>query len=254
MRRWTQGWPSAEVRIGTRSIFRIPAASPAIRRCLQHCPTFSTLTLLLHFPWSPSILQSRLVQPLALTPCCTLSAIQATVFWFRHPTGVRLITWQALACSEHELTTVPDGFDFHFRVRASARPIPVNVSTLDETLSAALLPALEKAWNDADCPVRGLLLTNPHNPLGLCYPSSVLEECVQFCHENQFTSFLMRSMRSHLSHVTHNLHPSPPLSVPHLPSMSVLWVAIYRAYIQSGVPAKILVQADYVWYVPRSSD
>ncbi|CAD6592041.1 MAG: hypothetical protein ASARMPRED_005950 [Alectoria sarmentosa] len=31
------------------------------------------------------------------------------------------------------------------------------------------------------CTIKALILTNPHNPLGQCYPERVLEECLRFC-------------------------------------------------------------------------
>ena len=47
-----------------------------------------------------------------------------------------------------------------------------------------LLPALEMAYNNAACKVRALLLTNPHNPLGLRYSRALLEKCLKFCQEH----------------------------------------------------------------------
>ena len=55
------------------------------------------------------------------------------------------------------------------------------VLDIHATLTEALLPALEHAFENATCPIRGLLLTNPNNPLGQCYPQSVLEGCLKFC-------------------------------------------------------------------------
>ncbi len=79
------------------------------------------------------------------------------------------------------LTNCPDGFDFQFRVRSAAIPVVVTVPDLASTLTHALIPALEQAYRNTTSPIKGLLLTNPHNPLGQCYPRSVLEECVRFC-------------------------------------------------------------------------
>ncbi|KAI1934458.1 hypothetical protein LOZ66_005926 [Ophidiomyces ophidiicola] len=76
-----------------------------------------------------------------------------------------------------------NGFDFQFRVRPFVKPILVNTESFDNTLSADLLPALEAALKQADCPVRALVLTNPHNPFSQCYPRSVLEACLRFCEE-----------------------------------------------------------------------
>lgn len=51
-----------------------------------------------------------------------------------------------------------------------------------ETFTSQLIPALEKAYTESKIPVRALLLTNPQNPYGQCYPRRVIEECIQFCH------------------------------------------------------------------------
>ena len=61
---------------------------------------------------------------------------------------------------------------------------------MDSILTEALLPALELAFANASCPIKGLLLSNPNNPLGQCYPTSVLEGCIQFCqrHKIHFVS------------------------------------------------------------------
>jgi gliotoxin/aspirochlorine biosynthesis aminotransferase len=31
--------------------------------------------------------------------------------------------------------------------------------------------------------IKGLVLCNPHNPLGRCFPRSILAECLRFCQE-----------------------------------------------------------------------
>lgn len=52
---------------------------------------------------------------------------------------------------------------------------------LDSTISEALIPALEVAFEKSEIPIRGMLMSNPHNPLGQCYPAKCLEECIRFC-------------------------------------------------------------------------
>lgn len=75
------------------------------------------------------------------------------------------------------------GFDFHFRIRANVNIIVVNLPTFSLTLTSALLPALASAFSSAPDPkrIKALVLTNPHNPFGQCYPVNVLLECVRFC-------------------------------------------------------------------------
>ncbi|KAF3896639.1 hypothetical protein GTR04_1230 [Trichophyton interdigitale] len=89
-------------------------------------------------------------------------------------------------CEPGEGVLVPapfwNGFDWLFTARSSAVPVMVHVEKSADTLTAQLIPALEKAYNESKIPIRGLLLTNPHNPFGQCYPKSVLEDCIKFCH------------------------------------------------------------------------
>ncbi|EFE29743.1 aminotransferase GliI [Trichophyton benhamiae CBS 112371] len=89
-------------------------------------------------------------------------------------------------CEPGEGVLVPapfwNGFDWLFTARSSAVPVMVHVEKSEDTLTAQLIPALEKAYSESKIPIRGLLLTNPHNPFGQCYPKSVLEDCIKFCH------------------------------------------------------------------------
>ncbi|MCJ1271570.1 hypothetical protein MMC22_011472 [Lobaria immixta] len=81
------------------------------------------------------------------------------------------------------LTTDVHGFDFHFRIRANVNIIVVNLPAFSLTLTSALLPALASAFSSAPDPnrIKALVLTNPHNPFGQCYPADVLRKCVRFC-------------------------------------------------------------------------
>ena len=74
-----------------------------------------------------------------------------------------------------------DGYDVFFRIRAAAIPIAVATPDFQESLTTSLISALDEAFEKALCPVRALLIANPHNPLGKCYPKSVIEACFQFC-------------------------------------------------------------------------
>ncbi|EAW11041.1 aminotransferase gliI [Aspergillus clavatus NRRL 1] len=90
-------------------------------------------------------------------------------------------------CEPGEGILVPapfwNGFDWLFTARSSAVPIIVHVERAADTLTPQLLPALEKAYKESSIPVRGLLLTNPHNPFGQCYPRSVIDDCIRFCND-----------------------------------------------------------------------
>ena len=74
-----------------------------------------------------------------------------------------------------------DGNDVFFRIRSSVTPVEVTVPNFQESLTLSLIPALEKAYTSAAYPIKALIVANPHNPLGRCYPKSVLEECLKFC-------------------------------------------------------------------------
>ena len=74
-----------------------------------------------------------------------------------------------------------DGYDVHCRNRSATRPILVSFPRLQDAFSMALVPALEKTFASSSCTIKALILTNPHNPLGQCYPKCVLEDCLRFC-------------------------------------------------------------------------
>lgn len=80
-----------------------------------------------------------------------------------------------------------DGFDFHLSLRARINIIGVSTPTLGETTTHALLPALRQAYDSApdQAKIKALLFTNPNNPLGRCYSSSVIKDCMRFCQERE---------------------------------------------------------------------
>jgi len=63
--------------------------------------------------------------------------------------------------------------------------IYANPSKFSDALTSALIPALEAAYSSAPDPkrVKGLVISNPHNPLAQCYPKDVLLKCLKFCQE-----------------------------------------------------------------------
>ena len=65
--------------------------------------------------------------------------------------------------------------------------IPVPTPSLAQIATSALLPALRQAYDSALEPARikAVLLTNPNNPLGVCYPASVIRECIAFCQQRR---------------------------------------------------------------------
>lgn len=76
------------------------------------------------------------------------------------------------------------GFDWLFGVRSSVKIVMVETGNLQSTFTMDLISAMERAVDESDCPIKGVILTNPHNPLGQCYPEALLEECMRFCHKH----------------------------------------------------------------------
>ncbi|KAF2446658.1 PLP-dependent transferase [Karstenula rhodostoma CBS 690.94] len=107
-----------------------------------------------------------------------------------------------------------NGFDFGLRARVSVTPVLVSVPTLDAGLTSALIPALEEALKTSTCSVKALMITNPHNPLALCYPKTVLENCLRFCqkHKIHFISDEVYAL---------SIFPNPEMPTP-IPFTSVL--------------------------------
>jgi Aminotransferase class I and II len=68
-------------------------------------------------------------------------------------------------------------------MRPSADIVAVNAGSVSNTLSRKILPLLRDALDKSPKRIRALVLTNPHNPFGQCYPLDVLEACVQFCQD-----------------------------------------------------------------------
>lgn len=67
-------------------------------------------------------------------------------------------------------------------MRAAVEPLVVALPSLSANFTTAeLLPALEITLREATCSVKALMVTNPHNPLGVAYPQEVLEACLHFC-------------------------------------------------------------------------
>ena len=76
-----------------------------------------------------------------------------------------------------------DGFDFHLTLRTDVTILPVSCPSLSTTVSASILPALNRAYETAPDPARikALVFTNPHNPLGQCYTKNVIKEVMRWC-------------------------------------------------------------------------
>lgn len=86
-------------------------------------------------------------------------------------------------------------FEFDLVARASLYVQPVSIrdfhpvsDTLDPSVYYPTLASLDAAYNKAledGHPPRILLLSHPHNPLGICYPEETLLECIDWCRDRQ---------------------------------------------------------------------
>lgn len=79
-----------------------------------------------------------------------------------------------------------NGFDIDLTVRSNAIPIGVDLSGLDP-VSHLTLERFEKELQrqkEKGVAVKAVILTNPHNPLGRCYPRSTVREYIRFCHKH----------------------------------------------------------------------
>ncbi|KAL8782712.1 MAG: hypothetical protein Q9195_009582, partial [Heterodermia aff. obscurata] len=76
-------------------------------------------------------------------------------------------------------TISTDGYDSFFRLRADVVPVMVPIPRLEEP--ASFLSELEATFQEATRPIKALMLSNPHNPLGRCYTRAQLEACLSFC-------------------------------------------------------------------------
>ncbi|KAB8261315.1 pyridoxal phosphate-dependent transferase [Aspergillus pseudonomiae] len=74
-----------------------------------------------------------------------------------------------------------NGYDALFALHSEVRPVGVVVPSLEDSFGPALLSALEESYEKAPCPIKALVLANPHNPLGRPYSRSILEQCMAFC-------------------------------------------------------------------------
>ena len=70
-------------------------------------------------------------------------------------------------------------------------------------MTASLIAQLTLAYSSHPDPnrIKALILTNPHNPLSLCYSPSVLRQCMSWCHKRgiHFVSDEMYAMSTILT-------------------------------------------------------
>ncbi|GIK06042.1 hypothetical protein Aspvir_010160 [Aspergillus viridinutans] len=86
-------------------------------------------------------------------------------------------------------TPMWDGFAVTSTLRNNVQILPVKYSR-QPTNAADLIQHYSEAMKNATCPIRGLIVCNPHNPLGQIYPTIWLEALLRFCetHKIHFIS------------------------------------------------------------------
>jgi aspartate/methionine/tyrosine aminotransferase len=78
---------------------------------------------------------------------------------------------------------IAGGFHFQFNVGPKVEIIPV-ASPDDNVLNENVIHDLERALADAKHKPKGVVLCNPHNPLGRCYTRGALEALCKFCEKH----------------------------------------------------------------------
>lgn len=81
-------------------------------------------------------------------------------------------------------TPMWDGFAVTSTLRNHVQIVPVQYSTRPRN-EEDLIQHYSEAMKNASCPIRGLIVCNPHNPLGQIYPTAWLEALLQFCEAHQ---------------------------------------------------------------------
>ncbi|GKZ45598.1 hypothetical protein AbraIFM66951_008263 [Aspergillus brasiliensis] len=78
-------------------------------------------------------------------------------------------------------------FELDYGVEAGVQMVYAN-TTAEEAFAPSVVEKYELALRDAQSngvQIRALLLVNPHNPVGRCYPVETLTEILKFCNKHQ---------------------------------------------------------------------
>ncbi|KAL4868567.1 hypothetical protein BDV12DRAFT_95985 [Aspergillus spectabilis] len=78
-------------------------------------------------------------------------------------------------------------FELDYGLQGGAEVVYADTDS-DEAFSPASIPKYEKALQEAEARgvrIKALLLVNPHNPVGRCYPTETLIEILKFCNKHQ---------------------------------------------------------------------
>ncbi|TGO07103.1 hypothetical protein BTUL_0327g00010 [Botrytis tulipae] len=94
------------------------------------------------------------------------------------------LAWSLCDAGEGVLVPCPyhaGAYEVFLNIHTGIVPIPVNVGALDDVFGEGMIPTLEKGLQNATVPVKAIVLTNPHNPLGRCYSKQNLIDLMKFC-------------------------------------------------------------------------
>lgn len=80
-------------------------------------------------------------------------------------------------CSDDSL----GAYEVFLSIHTGAVPVPVPVGSMDDIFGAGMIPTLEEGLRNAPVPIKAMVITNPHNPLGRCYSKENLILLMQFC-------------------------------------------------------------------------
>ena len=87
-------------------------------------------------------------------------------------------------CNQTSWLICAGGYDAFFASHSGVVPLGVDVPDFTDSLGHELIDALGLAMQTTQRRVRALVISNPHNPLGRCYSTKVLEQCMRFCQKH----------------------------------------------------------------------
>lgn len=76
------------------------------------------------------------------------------------------------------------GLNLSIQIRSDATVIPVDGIPLNQFFDPQSVRYYELALRASSVPVKAILVCNPHNPLGQCYPKETMTALLQFCQRN----------------------------------------------------------------------
>lgn len=99
------------------------------------------------------------------------------------------------------------GLDISISVHCHGTIVPVHVP-LDDFFGTSGIRYYESAIENSTVPIKAVLVCNPHNPLGQCYPRETLQAMLEFCkrHKLHYISDEVYALSAHQPLAT-DCHP-----------------------------------------------